>query len=71
MALNGNSALAFGFSALVGAHSERHARAVAHAEKALRLSPLDDPLNYHPYCALAVSNLLAGHCEEAVPATPG
>ncbi len=66
LAMNGNSALAFGFSALVSAHSERHDRAVEHAQKALRLSPLDDPLNYHPYCALALTNLFAGHFREAV-----
>jgi TolB-like protein len=66
LAMNGNSALAFGFSSLVGAHSERHDRAVEHAQKALRLSPLDDPFNYHPYCALALTNLFAGHFTEAV-----
>ncbi len=78
LAINGNSALAFGFSALVAAHSERHERAVEHAGKALRLSPLDDPLNYHPYCALALTYLFAGrfaetvkHASLAVRANPG
>ena len=66
LAMNPNSALAFGFSALVSAHSERDARAVAHAQRALRLSPLDDPLNYHPYCALALTSLFAGRFAEAV-----
>ena len=66
LAMNGNSALAFGFSALVSAHSERHERAVEHAGRALRLSPFDDPLNYHPYCALALTNLFAGRFEDAV-----
>jgi len=65
LALNHNSALAFGFSALVSAHSERHERAVEHGRKALRLSPLDDPLNYHPYCALALTHLFAGGYAEA------
>ncbi len=65
LAMNGNSALAFGFSALVSAHSERDERAGAHARRALRLSPLDDPLNYHAYCALALSALFAGRCREA------
>jgi tetratricopeptide (TPR) repeat protein len=65
LALNHNSALAFGFSALVSAHSERHQRAVEHAHKALRLSPLDDPLNYHPYCALALTHLFAGAFADA------
>ncbi len=40
-------------------------RTVAHARKALRLSPLDDPLSYHPFCALAVAGLFAGRFEEA------
>ena len=66
LAMNPNSALAFGFSALVAAHCERDARAVAHAQRALRLSPLDDPLNYHPYCALALTGLFAGRFAEAV-----
>ena len=34
--------------------------------KALRLSPLDDPLNYHPYCALALTYLFAGRFAESV-----
>ncbi|RWM95119.1 MAG: adenylate cyclase [Mesorhizobium sp.] len=78
LALNHNSALAFGFSALVSAHSERHQRAVEHAHKALRLSPIDDPLSYHPYCALALTHLFAGtfadaarYAALAVRANPG
>jgi TolB-like protein len=66
LAMNENSALALGFSALVAAHSERYARAVDHARKALRLSPLDDPLNYHPYCALALAYLFGSQFPEAV-----
>ena len=66
LAMNENSALALGFSALASAQSERHGRAVDHAQKALRLSPLDDPLNYHPYCALALTYLFAGQFSEAV-----
>ena len=30
-----------------------------------RLSPLDDPLTYHPFCALAVTGLFAGRFGEA------
>jgi len=63
--INGNSALAFGFSSLVNAHSERYERAIEHALKALRLSPFD-PLNYHPYCALALTYLFTDRFEEAV-----
>ena len=58
--------MALGFSALVSSHSERYRRAVDHAQKALRLSPLDDALNYHPYCALAVTYLFVGQFPEAV-----
>jgi hypothetical protein len=64
--MNDISALAVGFCALARAHSERHGRAVDHAQKALRLSPRDDPLNYHPYCALALTHLFAGQFSEAV-----
>jgi len=66
LAVNENSALALGFSALASAHSERHGRAIDHARKALRLSPRDDPLNYHPYCALAVTHLFTGRFREAL-----
>lgn len=66
LAMNGNSALAFGFSALISAHSERDARATQHARTALRLSPLDDPMNYHPWCALTLTSLFAGRYAEAV-----
>jgi TolB-like protein len=65
LAINGNSPLTLGFSALVSAHGERFARALDHANRALRLTPPDDPLNYHPYCALTVANLLAGDFAEA------
>jgi TolB-like protein/DNA-binding winged helix-turn-helix (wHTH) protein len=66
LAMNGSSALVLGFSALVAAHSERYTRAVEHAGRALGLSPPDDPMNYHPYCALAVAHLFAGvHAEAA------
>jgi tetratricopeptide (TPR) repeat protein len=65
LGINSNSALVYGFSALAAAHSGRDERAVAHAQKALRLSPLDDPLRYHPFCALAVAGLFAGRFEEA------
>ena len=62
--MNSNSALALGFSSLVAAHSVRIERAIEHALKALRLSPLD-PLNYHPYCALALANLFTERFAEA------
>lgn len=62
--LNSNSALAFGFSALANAHSERYEKAIEHAMKALRLSPFD-PLNYHPYCALALAYLFTDRFADA------
>ena len=63
--MNGNSALAFGFSALLSASTERYGRAIEHARKALRLSPFD-PFNYHPYCALAHTYFFTGHFNEVV-----
>ena len=63
--MNGNSALAFGFSSLVHAFSERYERANRTRLKALRLSPFD-PLNYHPYLALASAYLFTDRFEEAV-----
>ena len=47
------------------AFSERYERANEHALKALRLSPFD-PLNYHPYLALASIYLFTARFEEAV-----
>jgi len=66
LAMNENSALALGFSAIVSSHSDRYDRAVDHARRALRLSPIDDPLNYHPYCALGLTYLFIGRFPEAV-----
>jgi TolB-like protein/class 3 adenylate cyclase len=63
--MNPNSALAFGFSALVHTFAERHDRATEDAHKALRLSPFD-PLNYHPHLALSWVGLFNGRYEEAV-----
>ena len=63
--MNGNSALALRFSSMMHAFSERYERANEHALKALRLSPFD-PMNYHPYLALASVYLFTGRFEEAV-----
>lgn len=65
LGITASSALVYGLSALAAAHSGRNERAVAHAQKALRLSPLDDPLRYHPFCAMAVAGLFDGRFEEA------
>ena len=64
LAMNGNSALAFGFSTLVNVSVDPE-RAIDHAQKALRLSPFD-PLNYHPYCALGLAYLFTGRAEESL-----
>ncbi len=61
----GNSALVLGFDALTRCLCGAYAAAVEHAEKALRLSPLE-PLVYHAWLALALASLLTGRPEEAV-----
>ncbi len=66
LGINANSALIYGFSSMAAAHGGCDERAVAHARKALRLSPIDDPLRYHPFSALSVAALLAGRFDEAV-----
>lgn len=65
LAINEHSSLVLGFGALVAAHNERYDRATEHARSALELSPPDDPMNYHPYCALTVAHLFAGELPEA------
>ena len=63
--MNGNSALTLRFLSQLRAFSEQYDRAVEHALKALRLSPVD-PMNYHPYIALALASYFTGRFEEAV-----
>jgi adenylate cyclase len=63
--MNGNSALTLRFLSQLHAFSEQYDRAVEHALKALRLSPVD-PMNYHPYLALAVASYFTGRFGEAV-----
>jgi len=63
--INPNSALAFGFSALLLAINEQYDRAIEHAMRSLRLSP-NDPLSYHPQFALAFTYLFTGRYQEAV-----
>ncbi|MDX6412999.1 MAG: adenylate cyclase [Gaiellaceae bacterium] len=66
-ALSSSSALALGFSSIVLAWKGDDARAVDHAERAIRLSPFD-PLLYVPYIGLAYAHFAAGRFEEAVGA---
>jgi TolB-like protein len=64
-ALNPNSAIAWGFGATVNCFAADYSAAVAHAERALRLSPLD-PMRYYPLVALACAALFTGRAEDAV-----
>jgi adenylate cyclase len=67
LALCGSSALALGFSSLVRAWMGDDTTAVEHANRALRLSPLD-PLLYLPYLGLAYAHFAAGRFAEAAAA---
>ena len=67
--INSNSALAFGFSALLHACNGDYQRAGEDAQKSLRLSP-SDPLNYHPNLALAAACIFTGEFEKAVHYIP-
>jgi adenylate cyclase len=63
--LNPNSALAWGFGATVHCFAADYAAAINHAERALRLSPLD-PMRYYPLVALACAALFTGRPGDAV-----
>ena len=63
--LSPNSAVVLGFAALTRCLCGGYDRAVADAEKALRLSPLE-PLVYIAAFALAFARLLTGRAEETV-----
>ena len=67
IALNSNSALALGFSAMAEAMAGRYDRSIEHGLRAVRLSPLD-PMNYHPYLGMGFAYLFSGKGEEAVAA---
>jgi adenylate cyclase len=60
-----NSALVLGFDALTRCLCGAYDDAIAHAEKAIRLSPLE-PLVYHAVFALSLACLLTGRSDEAV-----
>jgi adenylate cyclase len=64
VALNPNSALAFGASALVHCFAGDYGATVEHAQRALRLSPFD-PLSFRPLIALAYAHLFTDRPEEA------
>lgn len=62
--MNPNAGIVLGFDALGRCLGGAYERAVEHAERALRLSPLE-PLVYHASLALALAHLLTGRPEEA------
>jgi TolB-like protein len=62
--LSRSSALALGFSSIVRAWNGDDATAVEHAERAIRLSPLD-PLLYVPHVGLAYAHFAAGRFDAA------
>ena len=66
--LNGNSALALGFSAMTEANAGRYEAAIEHGLRAVHLSPLD-PMNYHPCLGMGFAYLFSGRNEEAVVAS--
>jgi tetratricopeptide (TPR) repeat protein len=63
-ALSPSSALALGFSSIVRAWNGDDPTAVEHAERAIRLSPLDRLL-YIPYVGLAYAHFAAGRFDDA------
>ena len=63
--MNGNSALAYGFSAQVHVQHGSYDRAIEHAERAVRLSPFD-PFNYNAYMAQAFSYFLTDRFVEGI-----
>jgi len=67
LALNGNSALALGFSAMAEAMAGRYDEAIEHGSRAVHLSP-HDPMNYHPHLGMGFAYLFSGKNEEAVAA---
>jgi len=63
--INPKSAIVLGFDALTRCLCGAHDKAIEHAQKALRLSPVE-PLLYYAEVALALACLFIGRNEEAV-----
>ena len=68
LALSNSSALALGFSAVTRAWHGESAIAIEQAERALRLSPLFDPLSNQRHMAIAIAYFVDGHFEESATA---
>jgi tetratricopeptide (TPR) repeat protein len=67
ISLSPSSALSFGFSSIVRAWTGDDSTAIAHAEMAIRLSPLD-PLIYLPNVGLSFAQFFLGHFDAAASA---
>jgi tetratricopeptide (TPR) repeat protein len=65
MMITNNSAVVLGLDALTRCLCGAYDKAIEHAERALRLSPLE-PLNYYALFALSLAYLFTGRNEEAV-----
>jgi adenylate cyclase len=63
--INSNSAVVLGFGALTRCICGAYDAAIEHAEKAVRLSPLE-PLSYYAFFALALAYLASGRANQAV-----
>jgi adenylate cyclase len=68
LALSNSSALALGFSAATRAWHGECAVAIEQAERALRLSPLFDPLSKERHMAIAIAHFVAGRFEQSATA---
>ena len=65
VAVDPNAAWAWSRLGWVENYSDRPERAVAHFERALRLSPLD-PMNFNNYVGMGSANEVAGRYDEAI-----
>ena len=65
LAINPNSALAWGFRGWIEGFSNRPALAIEALQRAIRLSPLD-PLRWTFWAALALAHLIAGRYEATI-----
>ena len=65
VALDPNAAWAWSRLGWVETYSDRPERAVAHVERALRLSPLD-PMNFNNYAGMGSAHEVAGRYHDAI-----
>ena len=67
LALNTSYASGFGYSAIIRAFAGQYETAIEHAQRAIRLNPLD-PMGSQPYISLVFAYLPLGRFEEATAA---